>query len=173
MLAKSFYTWLKIYKIVCNMEEWKEVVLIFICHLECLLNSFMTKVPIIQKPVHWFAEQINDLVSIWLGPSPWKSSKHFRIRLMTLSSPIIRFKTISIPSGTDFTITTLLTHLFSMHLLEKGCIWYKWVKDLLGTFKINAFLAILSKNWGKCKPRHEIGQFWKRCIMPNMFKANN
>ena len=28
-------------------------------------NSFMTKVPIIQKPVHWFALQINGLVSIW------------------------------------------------------------------------------------------------------------
>ena len=28
-------------------------------------NSFMTEVVIIQKPVHWFAEQINGLVSIW------------------------------------------------------------------------------------------------------------
>ena len=27
------------------------------------LNSFMTEVPIIQIPVHWFAEQINGLVS--------------------------------------------------------------------------------------------------------------
>ena len=29
------------------------------------LESFMTEVPIIQKPVHWFAEKINGLVSIW------------------------------------------------------------------------------------------------------------
>ena len=29
------------------------------------LNSFMTEVPIILKPVHWFALQINRLVSIW------------------------------------------------------------------------------------------------------------
>ena len=28
-------------------------------------NSFMTEVPMIQKPVHWFAIQINGLVSIW------------------------------------------------------------------------------------------------------------
>ena len=26
---------------------------------------FMTEVPILLKPVHWFAEQINGLVSIW------------------------------------------------------------------------------------------------------------
>ena len=29
-----------------------------------LLNFFMTEAVIIQKPVHWFAEQINGLVSI-------------------------------------------------------------------------------------------------------------
>ena len=29
------------------------------------LNSFMTEVPIIQIPVHWFAEQINGLISTW------------------------------------------------------------------------------------------------------------
>ena len=41
----------------------------------CLaLNSFMTEVPIIQKPVHWFALQINGLVSIWQWPPSWKSS---------------------------------------------------------------------------------------------------
>ena len=27
------------------------------------LNSFMTEAPIIQIPVHWFAEQINGLIS--------------------------------------------------------------------------------------------------------------
>ena len=27
-------------------------------------NSFMTEVPIIKKTVHWFAEQIKELVSI-------------------------------------------------------------------------------------------------------------
>ena len=26
-------------------------------------NSFMTRVPIIQKPVHWFALQVNGLIS--------------------------------------------------------------------------------------------------------------
>ena len=29
------------------------------------LTSFMTEVPIIVKPVHWFSEQINGLISIW------------------------------------------------------------------------------------------------------------
>ena len=29
------------------------------------INSFMTKVPIIQKPVHWFAVNINGLASVW------------------------------------------------------------------------------------------------------------
>ena len=29
----------------------------------------MTEIPITQKPVHWFALQINGLVSIWSGPS--------------------------------------------------------------------------------------------------------
>ena len=28
------------------------------------LNSFMTEVSVIQKPVHWFTEQINGLVSM-------------------------------------------------------------------------------------------------------------
>ena len=28
-------------------------------------NSFMTEVPIILKPVYWFAMQINGLVFIW------------------------------------------------------------------------------------------------------------
>ena len=37
-----------------------------------MLNSFMTEVSIIQKPVHWFAEQINGLVSIWYRPPSWK-----------------------------------------------------------------------------------------------------
>ena len=31
----------------------------------CSINFFMTEAVIIQKPVHWFAEQINELVSIW------------------------------------------------------------------------------------------------------------
>ena len=33
-------------------------------YLFCTFNSFMTEVPIIYKPVHWFTEQINRLVSI-------------------------------------------------------------------------------------------------------------
>ena len=36
----------------------------------------MTEVPIIQKPVQWFAEQINGLVSIY------KDLRHERIRVM-------------------------------------------------------------------------------------------
>ena len=32
------------------------------------LESFMAEVPIIQKQVHWFAEQINGLVSIRQEP---------------------------------------------------------------------------------------------------------
>ena len=39
---------------------------------ECL-ESFMTEVLIIQKPVQWFAEQINGLVSIRQGLPSWKS----------------------------------------------------------------------------------------------------
>ena len=31
-------------------------------------NSFVTDVSIIYKPVHWFAQQINGLVSIWYWP---------------------------------------------------------------------------------------------------------
>ena len=30
-----------------------------------VLNSFMTEAVIIYKPVHWFARQINGLVSVW------------------------------------------------------------------------------------------------------------
>ena len=38
-------------------------------------NSFMKEIHIILKPVHWFAEQINGLVTgfIWYGPPSWKS----------------------------------------------------------------------------------------------------
>ena len=35
-------------------------------------NSFMTEADIIKKPVYWFAEQINGLVSIWYRPPSWK-----------------------------------------------------------------------------------------------------
>ena len=31
----------------------------------CWFNSFMTEFSIIKKPVHWFALQMNGLVSIW------------------------------------------------------------------------------------------------------------
>ena len=34
------------------------------------LESFMTEVPITQKPVHWFTEQMNGLVSIRQEPPP-------------------------------------------------------------------------------------------------------
>ena len=37
------------------------------------LNSFMAEVPIIKKPVHWFAEQSNGPVSIRQGTLSWKS----------------------------------------------------------------------------------------------------
>ena len=33
--------------------------------LQLLLNSFMTRTVIIQKPVHWFSLQINGLLFIW------------------------------------------------------------------------------------------------------------
>ena len=36
------------------------------------LNSFMTEVPIIQKPALWFGKQINELVFIWWVPPSWK-----------------------------------------------------------------------------------------------------
>ena len=59
------------------------------------INSFMTEVPIIWKPVHWFAEQINGLVSIWQGPPSWKcyrvnSSFHFFSSTLTKHSPFLR-----------------------------------------------------------------------------------
>ena len=51
------------------------------------LNPLTTNVPIIQKPVCWFAEQINWLVSIWLvvkgltcmtmGHKPYLLARHF------------------------------------------------------------------------------------------------
>ena len=37
------------------------------------LESFMTEVPTIQKPVYRFVEQINRLVSIRQEPPSWKS----------------------------------------------------------------------------------------------------
>ena len=42
------------------VQLWKRVYI-----LDAIFNSFMTEVPIIQKRVHWFAEQLNGLVSIW------------------------------------------------------------------------------------------------------------
>ena len=33
--------------------------------LRAFINSFITETVIIQKPAHWFTEQINGLVSIW------------------------------------------------------------------------------------------------------------
>ena len=44
------------------------------CPLSILnwVNTFMTDVPTIKKPVHWFIKQINGLVSIWSGPLSWK-----------------------------------------------------------------------------------------------------
>ena len=35
----------------------------------------MMEVSIIQKPAHWFAEQINGLVFIGLGPMSWKLTR--------------------------------------------------------------------------------------------------
>ena len=37
------------------------------------LESFKMEVPIIQKPAHWFAEQINGLACTRQGPPSWKS----------------------------------------------------------------------------------------------------
>ena len=36
-------------------------------------NSFITEVPTIKEPSHWFALEINEPVSIWLGQPSWKS----------------------------------------------------------------------------------------------------
>ena len=47
----------------------------FLWYLRTWFNSFITEVPIIQKPANWFAEQINGLVSILYGPPSWKSFK--------------------------------------------------------------------------------------------------
>ena len=44
------------------------------------LNSFMTEVPI-PKPVHWFALQINWLVSIWKG------LRHERVKVIIIIKP--------------------------------------------------------------------------------------
>ena len=37
-----------------------------------LLKSFMTEISVIQKPIHGFALQINEPVSIWCRPPSWK-----------------------------------------------------------------------------------------------------
>ena len=60
------------------MELWPEVHLTpyYLSGTFCVkvVNSFMTEVfIIILKPVHWFTEQINGLVSIWQGPPSRKS----------------------------------------------------------------------------------------------------
>ena len=46
--------------------------------LKTTSNSFRTVVPIIQKPVHWFAEKIYGLVSTWWGPPSWVKSNLFQ-----------------------------------------------------------------------------------------------
>ena len=38
------------------------------------INYFTAEVPIIQKPVHWFADQISGVVFIWFGSPSWLSS---------------------------------------------------------------------------------------------------
>ena len=58
-------------------------------------NSFMTEALIIQKPVHWFMEQINVLVSIWYGPPSWKSKTHFRPIFTYISIKSTHFKPLS------------------------------------------------------------------------------
>ena len=50
-----------------NMQTWLSVYVD-----EKRLESFMTEIPI-QEPVHWFAEQINGLVSIRQEPPSWKN----------------------------------------------------------------------------------------------------
>ena len=52
----------------------------------------MTEALIIQKPVHWFMEQINVLVSIWYGPPSWKSKTHFRPIFTYISIKSTHFK---------------------------------------------------------------------------------
>ena len=51
-----------------SMCEKLVKIMVLVRNISHDINSFVTEVPIIQKPVHWFALQINGLVFIWLGP---------------------------------------------------------------------------------------------------------
>ena len=56
------------YKSVFVIFSWRDWFQIFTCQFLAniyLFNSFMTETVIIQKPAHWFALQINGLVSLW------------------------------------------------------------------------------------------------------------
>ena len=57
-------TWLN-KKLLCWANSVEPVYCSNVYGFDKLFNSFMTEVPIIKRPVHLFAEQINGLVSIW------------------------------------------------------------------------------------------------------------
>ena len=61
----------KIFLIFILLKQKKKVTFEFI--LKKTIKSFMTEVPIMQKPVHSFALQTDGLTSIWYGPSSWMS----------------------------------------------------------------------------------------------------
>ena len=49
------------------------------------LESFMMEVPIIQKPVPWFAEQTNGLVYVRQEPLSWKKDIKFDLKCIQIS----------------------------------------------------------------------------------------
>ena len=46
-------------------HTWTRDYLYFCVLIRDCFNFFTTEVPIIQKPVHWFTQKINGLVSVW------------------------------------------------------------------------------------------------------------
>ena len=49
------------------------------------LESFMMEVPVIQKPVHWLAEQTNGLVYVRQEPLSWKKDIKFDLKCIQIS----------------------------------------------------------------------------------------
>ena len=73
-------------KLYLNMKDCRSIHFLDVYYFDHLsahpqkMNSFMTEVPIIQKPFHWFARQINWLVSLWYGFLSWKSKKNIKLK---------------------------------------------------------------------------------------------
>ena len=116
-------------------------------------NSFVTEVPVIQKPVHWFAEQINGLVSI-----SWDlRHESFNEYLWTLNA-----------SGVSYVIkeygsirATLCETLYSV-CIRKICTFFAIITD-------NKILLYFNKVSILCF-RHQWMYCWNTRLQPNLHK---